>query len=99
MPFVRTVSRPAPQGTTAADSDWRRRAACANADAELFFPVADLAVFPTAAVPALAICHGCPVVADCLATAIDNGDDHSISGGMTPGQRRAYAARRLGVTA
>jgi len=98
MPSVRTVSRPAPGGATAADFDWRRSAACRDVDAEVFFPVDDLDVRPSAAAAAQAICHGCPVVADCLAAAIANGDDDGVFGGMTPRQRRAYAAAtRRGV--
>lgn len=97
MLAVRTISRPAPTGATAADTDWRQAAACVEADPELFFPVDDS---PSSTGPARAVCHGCPVVADCLATAIASGDDDGVFGGMTPRQRRAYAAAiRQGVAA
>lgn len=44
--------------------DWRNRAACRNADPELFFPLTW-----AGAAPALAMCWNCPVDSQCEAYA------------------------------
>lgn len=71
--------------------DWTADAACRGLDTELFYPVADTARL---AAPAKAICADCPVRADCLAWALEIGDDHAVLGGLTPRERRAL--RRAG---
>ncbi|MGL4745898.1 MAG: WhiB family transcriptional regulator, partial [Dermatophilaceae bacterium] len=40
------------------------------------------------------ICRGCPVVAECLADALDNRTEFGVWGGMTERERRALLRRR-----
>jgi hypothetical protein len=69
--------------------DWRHRAACRNLDPEIFFPVAEAGpARERAEVRALAVCARCPVVAECLAYALD-ALPYGIAGGMTEDERRA----------
>lgn len=64
---------------------------CRNVDPEIFFPL------PTqSADDAKAVCHTCPVEAECAQWAIVTGQDYGIYGGLSPEQRKAR--RRLGVT-
>jgi WhiB family transcriptional regulator, redox-sensing transcriptional regulator len=72
-----------PHGTlTLTDAlPWRTFAACDPQDTEVFFPEK---WGQTAA--AKAICHTCPVQAECLDAA---DDDFGIWGGLTPGERRS----------
>jgi WhiB family redox-sensing transcriptional regulator len=71
---------------------WRRHARCLGKPYELFeqpFPV-DEDGRPLAQ----AICEACPVAAKCLDQAIDEGDDTTYRGGMTPDERRAESRAR-----
>lgn len=78
--------------------DWRDRAACRDVDPELFFPVTEKGPGARQAEQAKAMCAGCPVRAECLRYALDNGLDHGIFGGTTETERRqlrrARTARR-----
>ena len=47
--------------------------------------------------PAKAICKGCPVLAECLADALDNRTEFGVWGGMTERERRALLRRRPDV--
>jgi WhiB family redox-sensing transcriptional regulator len=60
---------------------WRTFAACDPEDTEVFFPEKW-----GATEAAKAICHTCPVQAECLDAA---DDDFGIWGGLTPGERRS----------
>jgi WhiB family redox-sensing transcriptional regulator len=68
--------------------DWRHRAACRDNDPELFFPVSDMGPGARQAERAKAVCARCPVRAQCLEYALDNGLDHGIYGGTTESERR-----------
>jgi WhiB family redox-sensing transcriptional regulator len=46
---------------------------------------------------ATVICRHCPVVADCLADALDNQMEFGVWGGMTERQRRALVKRHPNV--
>ena len=46
---------------------------------------------------AKAVCKGCPVVAECLADALDNRTEFGVWGGMTERERRALLRRRPDV--
>jgi WhiB family redox-sensing transcriptional regulator len=73
-----------------ARNDWRHRAACRNLDPEIFFPVAeDGPVRDRETARAKAVCARCPVAAQCLAWALESGQDYGIWGGMTEDERRA----------
>ena len=63
---------------------WCKDAACLGTDVAMFFPERNA---PTE--PALAICARCPVRAECLAAA----DDDGIWGGTTAKERASIARR------
>lgn len=70
------------------DENWAARAVCrSGAPDELF---AKGAAQQTAKV----VCQGCPVVAECLADALDNRTEYGVWGGMTERERRALLRRR-----
>lgn len=76
---------------TAADSDWRDRAACRDVDTDLFFSTdrEDRA-------QCRRICAACPVAEPCLQDALDTGDSEEagIRAGTTPRQRKQLGRRR-----
>lgn len=77
---------------------WQTRAACRDADPELFFPPSDddtsviVARHRMAVAP---ICQGCPVATECLRSALDTGQDYGIWAATTPTDRRAIRRARL----
>lgn len=69
--------------------DWDLLAACRDApDPDLWFPVS-----PRETALAKLACSVCPVKADCLRYALDNGLDYGIFGGLTADERRKLARR------
>lgn len=68
---------------------WRRDAACADEDPELFFAGDDDAVRQ-----AKEVCARCPVRAQCLETALAVNEMHGVWGGMAEGERRRLIRRR-----
>lgn len=64
---------------------WRRSAACAEVDPELFFP--EKYDMRTAA-QARRICGTCEVSAECLASALERNEQYGIFAGLTLTQRR-----------
>lgn len=78
--------------STAAGEDWRRDAACRDADPELFYPVSHAA---QAAEDALAICAVCPVRETCLAEELERGGmQWGVRGGRTEAERRAMLRQK-----
>ncbi|WP_433456432.1 WhiB family transcriptional regulator (plasmid) [Streptomyces sp. CA-142005] len=73
------------------DSDWGRRAACAQGHPDQLF------VEGAAQNRAKAVCLGCPVRTECLAHALDSRIEFGVWGGMTERERRALLRRRPGV--
>ncbi|WP_372452676.1 WhiB family transcriptional regulator [Pseudonocardia nigra] len=74
--------------------DFRHRAACRDADAEVFFPAAEQGPEHDAQVRAAkAVCARCPVRAECLTWALD-AQPYGIAGGLTEYERREERARR-----
>jgi WhiB family redox-sensing transcriptional regulator len=73
--------------------DWRDRAACRDADPELFFPITDMGPGARQTTEAKAVCGRCPVSAQCLDYALDNALDHGVFGGTTERERRALVHR------
>lgn len=67
---------------------WTVRAACRDADPDLFFPLGASEHSPAQVEAAAAVCAGCPVTAQCLTWALDTGQDHGIWAGTTPEERR-----------
>jgi WhiB family transcriptional regulator, redox-sensing transcriptional regulator len=71
-------------GTVAeARTAWVLKALCRSTDPDEFF------VRGAAQRKATAICRHCPVVAECLAYALDNRVEFGVWGGMSERQRRA----------
>lgn len=70
---------------------WVELAACANVDAEVFFPTAEFGpVYERQVAAAKEVCAGCPVQLQCLVyarTALPYG----IAGGLTEEERRSWA--------
>jgi WhiB family redox-sensing transcriptional regulator len=74
--------------------DWRDRAACRDADPELFFPVSAVGPGARQIAEAKAVCARCPVREQCLDYAMANGLDHGVFGGTTDTERRQLTRRR-----
>ena len=66
-----------------ARSEWVSKALCRSTDPDELF------VSGKAQNRAVVICRNCPVVAECLAEALDNQIEFGVWGGMTERQRRA----------
>ncbi|MER7848337.1 WhiB family transcriptional regulator [Kitasatospora sp. NPDC096077] len=79
--------------TTAAETDWRTRAVCAEEDPELFFPIGNTGPALLQIEEARSVCRRCPVLEDCLTWALTNGEDAGVWGGMSEGERRAMKRR------
>lgn len=69
---------------------WQGDAACAGLGTDLFFTDAS----GQSSAEAIAVCNTCPVRAECLDWALDNGDIEGVWGGLTPSQRRRRLRRR-----
>jgi len=63
--------------------EWVSKAQCRSIDPDKLF------VGGAAQQKAVVICRHCPVIAECLADALDNQMDHGVWGGKTARQRRA----------
>jgi WhiB family redox-sensing transcriptional regulator len=63
--------------------DWMALAACRDASPAIFFPPPS-----RTAAPAKRVCAGCPVQAECLEYALENGERFGIWGGMSERERR-----------
>jgi WhiB family redox-sensing transcriptional regulator len=73
--------------------NWRPQAACRGTDPDELFVKGQ-----SAQNRAKRICRGCPVRTECLADALDNGNNFGVWGGMTERDRRALLRRRPEVT-
>lgn len=69
-------------------SEWREQAACRDEDPELFFPIGHGPAAQAQIVEAKAVCARCPVVRECLAWALETGQDAGVWGGLTEEERR-----------
>lgn len=68
--------------------EWHARAACREANPDLFFP---LGYGDRNSRAALAFCEVCAVRETCLEESLTDWQEYGIFGGMTPAQRRAHA--------
>jgi WhiB family redox-sensing transcriptional regulator len=75
--------------------DWRRDAACRDADPELFFPGRDNRYVRAQVKAAKLICRGCPVNATCLSWALVTDQQAGIWGGLTEAERLRLHRRGL----
>ena len=82
-----TVTMTHREGVTTSRStwieDWAQYGACSTSDPDALF------VRGKAQHDAKAVCKTCPVLAQCLAEALDNRTEFGVWGGMTERQRRA----------
>jgi WhiB family redox-sensing transcriptional regulator len=74
--------------------DWRHRAICRDEDPELFFPIGNTGPALLQIEQAKAVCRRCPVSHDCLAWALESGQDAGVWGGLSEDERRALKRRR-----
>jgi WhiB family redox-sensing transcriptional regulator len=73
--------------------DWRHRAICRDEDPELFFPIGNTGPALLQIEQAKAVCRRCPVIQDCLAWALESGQDAGVWGGLSEDERRALKRR------
>jgi WhiB family redox-sensing transcriptional regulator len=71
---------------------WALQGSCIDAEPDALF------VRGAAQQAAKQVCMSCPVIAECLADALDNRTEFGVWGGMTERERRAILKRRPGVT-
>lgn len=72
--------------------NWREQAACQHVIPDLFYPQ------PTDTVivrQAKQVCSTCPVKLECLETALRDGEQFGIWGGLTAEERRQLLRKRL----
>ncbi len=75
---------------------WRFAGACLDEDPELFFPVGTSGQASLQTEQAKLICRRCPVVDECLAFAMETGQDAGVWGGLS---ERELRTRRRGLLA
>ena len=83
-----TLAPLAPRVLSTWVADWAQQGSCANQDPDALF------VKGKAQRSAKLVCRSCPVVAECLADALDSRTDFGVWGGMTERERRALLRRR-----
>ncbi|MZE54935.1 WhiB family transcriptional regulator [Streptomyces sp. SID5770] len=71
----------------------RPRAACADEDPELLFPIGDSGPALLQEEEAKAVCRRCPLMAACLQGALDRGEAAGVWGGMSEKERRSLKRR------
>jgi WhiB family redox-sensing transcriptional regulator len=80
--------------------DWLDRARCIGEDPDLFFPIGTTGPVAEQTARAKAICRACPVIAECLAWALDTCQDAGVWGGLDEEERREIRrARRRAAAA
>lgn len=72
--------------------EWASQAKCLGQDPDALF------VRGRAQHDAKAVCKHCPVLAQCLAEALDNRTEFGVWGGMTERERRALLRKRPDIT-
>ena len=73
--------------------DWRDLSQCIGRYELFHVPNDAWTSHPEQEAEAKAVCATCPVRAQCLALAIEKGDQHGIFGGRTPAERSAIRRR------
>lgn len=69
-------------------SNWYLRAACADADPRIFFPVGTGTDALQATAEAKSLCARCPVCAECRSFALTTNQQYGIWGGLDEEERR-----------
>jgi WhiB family redox-sensing transcriptional regulator len=67
--------------------DWRSRSACLDEDPELFFPIGNTGPAILQIEDAKQVCRRCDVREQCLAWALEAGQDHGVWGGLSEDER------------
>lgn len=79
-------------------NQWRDQAVCLDEDPELFFPIGSAGPALAQITAAKLVCARCPVTSQCLAWALDSGEDIGVWGGTDADERRsmrtAFALRQ-----
>jgi WhiB family transcriptional regulator, redox-sensing transcriptional regulator len=73
-------------------ADWAGQGRCLSNDPDALF------VRGAAQQNAKVVCQKCPVIAECLADALDNRTEFGVWGGMTERERRALLKRNPHIT-
>jgi WhiB family redox-sensing transcriptional regulator len=74
--------------------DWRHKAECLDEDPELFFPIGGNTAWALVQQEeAKQVCRRCDVREQCLAWALEAGQDHGVWGGLSEDERRALKRR------
>ena len=76
-----------------ADAPVRPRAACADEDPELFFPIGDTGPALLQIEEAKAVCRRCPLMESCLQGALERGESAGVFGGLSEPERRSLKRR------
>lgn len=85
-------ARPNKSAGAAWVEDWAPLGSCSTSDPDALF------VQGAAQQTAKVVCQRCPVIAECLADALDNRTEFGVWGGMTERERRALLKRRPNIT-
>lgn len=73
--------------------DWRHQSACLSEDPELFFPIGNTGPALLQIEEAKKVCSSCSVRDNCLAWALEAGQDHGVWGGLSEEERRSMKRR------
>ena len=84
---------PMPEEKEPPAMDWRHRSACLDEDPELFFPIGNTGPAILQIEEAKQVCRRCEVREQCLAWALEAGQDHGVWGGLSEDERRALKRR------
>lgn len=79
--------------TVLLSDEWWGRAACRDAEPEVFFPISATAASRDTVQRAKQICASCPVQSQCLSYALRHRQEQGIWGGMTEDERRLLSRR------
>ena len=72
------------------DRAWEHDAECRGTDEpDVFFPGSDSGLKPVEVEEAKSICQRCPVMSDCLVTALERREPYGVWGGLDEDERRA----------
>src|SRR5699024_353140 len=73
--------------------DGRQRGACLDEDPELFLPIGNTGPALIQIAEDKMVCQRCDVREQCLAWALETGQDHGVWGGLSEDERRALKRR------
>ncbi len=79
--------------------DWRHHALCRDEDPELFFPIGTTGPAAVQVAEAKVVCQRCSVTEDCLAWALDSGQDSGVWGGTSEDERRVLTRTHVRTAA